>query len=279
MKHQTGRFHSANTDLFYQSWFPDGESRAVILIVHGGGDHSGRFGNVTDYFLPAGYGIFMFDLRGHGQSPGKRGHINSWEEYRHDLKAFLEFVHGKVPGLPKILMGHSMGGALVLDYCLRVQHHIHAVLVTSPAIGKLGISPFLIGLARIMDKVWPSLVLPTGLVVPHLSRDSKFILKTQADPLYHSLSTPRFGMELLRTISYIQSNAANFALPLYLIHGTGDLIASIAGSRQFVKNVNPGLITYKEYEGGYHELFNDLDKATVLQDMKIWLECITASFP
>lgn len=271
MLHNTGTFSSSGDNLYYQSWQPENGMKAVVVILHGGGDHSGRFTNVVSRLIPAGYGVFIFDLRGHGRSPGKRGHINSWALYRHDLSAFLDFVQQQVPASPRILFGHSMGGAIVLDYCLRVEARVHAVVVTSPAIGKLGISPFLFQLARILDKVWPSLVLPTGLVVPHLSRDEDFIRETQADPLYHSRSTPRFGVEMVKVVESIHADASNFSYPLYLIHGSDDRIASIEGSRNFARKVDPERVTFKSYEGGYHELFNDKIKDQVLAELLHWI--------
>lgn len=271
MKHNTDTFISNSVELFCQSWVPETTMKAAIVIIHGGGDHSGRFKNHVDHLVPQGYGIFIFDLRGHGKSPGKRGHINSWDEYRQDVSAYIDRVHGKFPDFPLFLFGHSMGACIVLDYCLRKQQHISGVIVTSPAIGKLGISPILFQLAKILDKFWPSLVFPTGLVVPHLSRDEKFIEGTLSDPLYHSRSTPRFGMELVKTLQFIRENAGKFQLPLYMIHGTDDRIASIEGSRKFINQLKYRNVEYTEYESGYHELINDLDKEKVLADLSGWL--------
>lgn len=269
---------SGNTQIYYQCWLPEEPPKATIVIVHGGGDHSGRFGNVVNFLVPKGFGIYMFDLRGHGKSPGKRGHIKSWDIFRNDLSLFLELTHENHPEIPLFLLGHSMGGVIVLDYTLRFQKYITAVICSSPAIGEIGISPFLIKLARILNGVWPSLVLPTGLIVPHLSRDNEFIRATLADPYYHSKSTPRFGMEMIETVEYIRKNASSYSLPLYLIHGTGDKIASIEGSRKFVNNLKYSKATYKEYKDGYHELFNDTNKEVVLIDLVNWLERITGQF-
>lgn len=270
---RTGTFiASGNMELFYQCWLPEKEMKAVVAIVHGGGDHSGRFGNVTEALVPEGYGIFMLDLRGHGRSPGKRGHINSWKDYRDDLSMFLALVRKEFPSKPLVLFGHSMGAVIVLDYCLRSRPDLRAVICTSPAIGKLGIPPFLFFLARVLDRIWPSLVLNNGLVVSHLSRDPEFVKKTKTDPLYHTRSTPRFGIELLKTVEYIQTHAPNFNLPLFLIHGTDDEIASVEGSRRFIKSLTNTSLTYKEYEKGYHELFNDLCKDVVLDDLVAYLE-------
>ncbi len=272
MIHKTGIFTGhGGMQLFHQSWIPEKGMKALAVIVHGGGDHSGRFGNVVEAFLPAGIGIAMPDLRGHGKSPGKRGHINAWDEYRQDLEHFLEVVRPGYAGVPQFLFGHSMGAVIVLDFCIRRQPAFDGIVCTSPAIGKLGIPPVMFRLARLLDRVWPSLVLPNGLVVPDLSRDEAFIAKTKSDPLYHTRSTPRFGMEMLRTVEFIHEKAHTIGLPLYLIHGRDDRIAAIEGSQKLADSLSKGRITYREYEGGYHELFNDLDKEIVLQDMVNWM--------
>jgi alpha-beta hydrolase superfamily lysophospholipase len=262
---------SGKLKLFFQSWLPGNKIWGVVVIVHGGGDHSGRFENVVTALVPGGFGVYIFDLRGHGRSPGKRGHINAWDEYRHDLSIFLELVSRRHPEIPLFLFGHSMGGVIVLDFCIRRPPEVNGVMCTSPAIGELGIPRLLFFLAKILDRVWPSLVLPNGLHVPHLSRDKEFVRKTKADPLYHTRSTPRLGMELLKTVEFIHENAAEFNLPLFLIHGDDDRIASVEGSRKFIRHMKHSGVSHKEYKGGYHELFNDLDKKTVLNDLVAWL--------
>ena len=262
---------SGKLELFFQSWLPEKNTRAVVVIVHGGGDHSGRFVNVIDALVNSGFAVFMFDLRGHGHSPGKRGHINAWDEYRDDLHIFLNLVRTRYPEAPLFLFGHSMGGVIVLDYCRRKNPELHGVICTSPAIGELGIPRFLLLLAEVLDRLWPSLVLPNGLHVPHLSRDKEFVRKTKADPLYHTLSTPRLGMELLKTVEFIHKNVALFNLPLCLVHGDDDKIASVEGSRKFIRHMNHNDVYYQEYIGGYHELFNDLEKEVVLKDLVAWM--------
>jgi len=266
-----------NIRLFYQCWLPQQSIEAITVIVHGGGDHSGRFSNLVEFLVPHDYGIYIFDLRGHGRSPGKRGHINSWNEYQLDLSLFLDLVKTKHPDIPLFLLGHSMGGVIVLDHCIKSQKHISAIICSSPAIGELGISPFLISLARLINKIWPSIVLPTGLKVPHLSRDTEFIKKTKSDPLYHSKSTPRFGIEMLKTVEFVQNNVSKISLPIYLIHGTDDKIVSIEGSRRAKKLIDTSLITYKEYEDGYHELFNDLNKKVVMNDLLLWMKKLSSA--
>jgi len=275
MKQQTATFNvEGDINIFYRSWFPVAEPEAVIIIVHGGGDHSGRYKNVVNYLIPFNYAVFAFDWRGHGLSPGKRGHIDDWQILRNDLSEFIKIVKGRLPVIPLFLFGHSMGGMMVLDYCMRYNPAIAGVICTSPAIGELAISPFLWAIARLLDKILPGLVLPTGLDISKLSHDEDFVKQTGSDPLYHSKATPRFGMEVKKTVAYIHENAAIFSIPLLLVHGTADEIVSIEGSRNFAGKVNHTGFTYKEYPDGYHELFNDVMKDEVLADIQQWIKSV-----
>jgi len=272
MKHHEDIFQGfGGVELFYQSWLPEVNVKAVVIIIHGGGDHSGRFGNVVDHLVPEHYAVYAFDLRGHGRSPGIRGHINNWSELRDDLGLFIRLVHGIHPTIPLFLFGHSMGGVIVLDYCLRNTENVSGVVCTSPAIGQLGISPILWQLAKLLNLVWPSLSMSTGLDISKLSHHKDFVLNTKRDPLYHRKATPRFGMEVQQTVEFIHHHAAEFSLPMFLIHGTSDEIVSLAGSQKFVGKSNSPLLKYKEYKGGYHELFNDTVKEQVLEDISNWI--------
>ena len=272
MIHREEKFQGyKGVKLYYQSWLPDEGPKAVIIVVHGGGDHSGRFSNVVDRLIPQRYAVYAMDWRGHGRSPGIRGHVNSWGELRKDLGIFIKLVHNKHPDFPLFLFGHSMGGVIALDYCLHDTSHISGVVCTSPAIGELGISPILWQLAKLMDKILPALSMPTGLNIQKLSHDQDFVEYTKNDQLYHRKATPRFGIEVAKTVSFIHQKANTLLLPIFLIHGTADEIVSIEGSRSFVSNSNNPNLQYKEYPGGYHELFNDTMKEKVMEDIISWL--------
>ncbi len=261
MIHREGKFTGfKEIDLYYQSWLPVANSKATVIIVHGGGDHGGRFGNVVNFLVPNKYAVYAMDWRGHGKSPGVRGHINSWDELRNDLNEFIEIVHQQNPDKPLFLFGHSMGAVIVLDYLLHNTSDISGVVCTSPAIGELGISPILWQLAKLLDKAAPALSMPTGLNTHKLTHDKEFVEHTKNDPLYHRRATPRFGMEVAKTVDFIQEYASGLSLPMFLIHGTADEIVSIEGSRKFVSNSKNHQLQYKEDSGGYHELFNDTMK-------------------
>ena len=120
MKHSEGKFKGAGSlELYYQCWQPDGQPRAVVVIVHGIGEHSGRYMNVVNQLVPHGYAVYSFDNRGHGRSPGQRGYLNAWAEFREDVRAFLKKVREQEPGRSVFLMGHSLGSLIVGDYVLR----------------------------------------------------------------------------------------------------------------------------------------------------------------
>ncbi len=134
MKHHEASFKgSGDLDIYYQSWAPDSESRAIIALVHGIGEHSGRYMNVVNHFVPLGYTIYGIDHRGHGKSEGKKGHVMAWSEFRDDIHTYINTVQKECVGQPVFIMGHSLGGLITLDYSLHHPGDIRAVIVSSPA--------------------------------------------------------------------------------------------------------------------------------------------------
>ncbi len=272
MDHKQGTFQGAgNVALFYQKWLPENKSVATIIIIHGGGEHSNRYMNVVNYFIFRQYAIYSYDLRGHGRSPGQRGHINYWDEFREDLTAFIKLVIKEKPDNPIFLLAQSVGGIIALDYCLHRPKGIKGVICTSPAIGKIGVPEILWKIGRIFDRIWPNCPFSTGLEISKLSRDPFIIEETKTDPLYHRKATPRLGMQIELTVDWIHAHAGDFCFPLLILHGTEDEIAFIEGSRKFISNVTYPDAHLQEYEGGYHELYNDIIKDQVLEDIEHWL--------
>jgi alpha-beta hydrolase superfamily lysophospholipase len=273
MKYSRGTFEGAsNVELFYQSWLPEQNARAVIVILHGGnGDHSDRYKNVVDHFVACNYAIYAFDQRGNGQSPGHRGHINHWNEFREDLAKFLELAHREQPNLPLFLFSHSLGGVIALDFSIRNPHDINGIICSAPAIGHINVAPILWTIARILDRIWPTLSIATGLDLSKISRDVDVVQTTKDDPLVHGKATPRLAMQLNETVDWVHTHANELSIPLLVLHGTEDELASIEGSRRFFHNVQYEDSEMKEYDGGYHELFNDTIKEEVFIDIEQWL--------
>jgi alpha-beta hydrolase superfamily lysophospholipase len=260
-------------NLFYQSWIAqDVPVRGEVVIVHGLGEHCGEYNRVVERLAPAGFALYSFDLRGHGRSPGRRGFIESWDDYRQDARAFVRMVANKQTGAPLFLLGHSLGGIIVLDYALRYPDDLRGVIVVGPAIGELGISPALMAMARGVSRVWPSFSLGTGLEVPAISRDPQVVADYRADPLVHDRGTARLSVESERTVAWVQEHAGELRVPLLIQHGEADRIARIDGSRRFMENAGTPDKTLLEYPDAFHQVHNDLCHETVTADLLAWLE-------
>ncbi len=273
MNHNEGTFSGCGgLELYYQRWRPEGELKAAVAIVHGFGEHSGRYSNVVDWFVPKGYAIYAFDLRGHGRSPGPRGYVNRWADLRGDVKSFLELVHEQEPAQAVFLLGHSMGGLIVLEYVLHYPGGLVGVIGSGPVLAQVGISPFLMTMSKILSGILPRLTLNTKLDATTISRDPAVVEAYVNDPLVHSLGTPRLGTELTRAIEWTQAHAAEMRVPCLIVHGSADRLAPPEGSRLFYENVTLSDKERQVYEDYYHEVFNDVGKERVLAAVEAWVE-------
>ncbi len=273
MRYESGTFKGAeDLILFRQCWLPENAPRAVIVVIHGFGEHSGRYMNLVKYFVPRGYAICAFDQRGHGRSPGQRGHVNRWEEYTEDVDRFLYLIQGEHPGVPRFLFGHSMGGLIALDYALEHPDRITGVIVSGPVLSQPRVAPWLLWVSRGLSRVWPRLQLNTHLDAEALSRDPEVVHAYQEDPLVHSMASARLGTELSQAVERVQNKAQEWQLPLLILHGAEDRVIPVEGSRRFFSQVPIKDKQLIEYPHGYHEPHNDLQKAVVLRDMEKWLD-------
>lgn len=278
MKHNEGTFKTFdNLDLYYQSWQPEGTVRAVLAIVHGLGEHGGRYLNIVNHLVPQGYAVYALDHRGHGRSPGPRAFVNSWSEFTEDVGNFCQLVAQQQPGVPFFLMGHSMGGNIVLNYILRhpTSHHsagVQAVIASAPAVGKLDVPPVLAFVSRLLSSILPKLSVPTGLDATAVSRDTAVVQAYQNDPLVHGQGTPRFATEIASSAEWAMAHAAEFRPPLLLLHGDADRLVNVQASRDFFARVPHNDKKLIIYEGGYHESHNDIHQQQVVEDIEAWLE-------
>jgi len=198
MKHSEFKFKTFDgLSLFAQSWQPETKSRAVICLVHGMGEHSGRYTHVADQLTQAGYSLIAFDLRGHGQSQGPRGHTPSYETLLNDINSLLNEANKNFPELPSFLYGHSLGGNLVLNYVLRCQAQLKGVIVTDPWL-RLAFEPprFKIILAQITNYIWPSFSQKNGLDTKVLSHDPEVVHVYENDPLVHDYISTRMFISI-----------------------------------------------------------------------------------
>jgi len=313
-----GIFTGSNAlQLFYQSWYPNLATalpsnavavKGVLVLVHGLGEHSGRYCNVVKALTAAGYAVYSFDNQGHGRSEGQRGHINRWQDYRNNIRYFLQLVRQQEPTAPLFLMGHSLGGLIVLDYVLRSsalrsdgtalsnqdhpQEHSEAsgsefaalnlvgIVVSAPPIqpAKGTASSVRIMIARLLSGLLPRLPLKMGLDKKGLSRSSEAIEDLVDDPLIHPYVTLRWGSETLKTIAWVKANIDRLCLPILLTHGDADPIIAPAGSYEIFQQIPTPNKTLTLYPGSYHEPHNDLDADVVTTDLVNWLnKCVAAA--
>lgn len=273
MQYTEDRFScTGDVQLFYCCWNPPETPRALLIIVHGYSDHSGRYLNLVKDLVSRGFTVYGFDQRGHGRSPGKRGHINSFADFRHDLHTFTRLVASQQPDLPLFLFGHSLGGLIVLDFGLHHPQEIDAVIVSAPHLSDPPISPLLATLSRALSGIWPTFSMNAGLDFTSLSRDPNAVQAYLDDPLVHGKGTPRLAVEISEAVDNTNANAASFELPLLITHGTADRLTDPEASRRFFENVSSTNKTFIPYEGGYHEGHNDIHRERVIIDIAHWIE-------
>lgn len=262
-------------ELYYQNWYPEGEIKAILVIVHGLGGHSNKYSNMVDYLLGKQYAVYGLDLRGHGRSPGQRGYINAWSEFRGDLAAFIELIQHQQPGCPIFVLGHSLGAVVVCDYILRqpqAASKLQGAIAFAPAIGKVGVSKFRLFLGNLLSKIWPRFSLSTGLDLSAASRDETVLTAYTQDTLRHNRGSARLATEYFATVAWIHNHAPEWHIPLLILHGSADTVALPEGGERFYQNVAYADKLRIEYPGAYHDLQADLNYQEVLADLEKWLD-------
>lgn len=274
MKHQELSWKSRDgLDIFAQVWEPDIiQPKAVVCLVHGLGEHSSRYAHVAEAFGKEGFILLTFDLRGHGRSGGARGHINSIEEFMQDIDMLFEQARSRFPGMPLFLYGHSLGGIQVLHYGLLRKPHIKGVIATSSGLRTaLEQQPFKVFMAKVLGTLMPNTAIASGLDANGISRDENVVKTYRADPLVHDKITLGFGKAMLGVTKWTLEHAGEFSLPLLLLHGKADTIAFPEGTIEFAAPLKEKC-TLVLWDGGYHELHNEPEKAEVFKTMTLWMD-------
>jgi alpha-beta hydrolase superfamily lysophospholipase len=257
--------------LFWQRWnAPD--RRAVLVNVHGLGDHSGLYPHVARFFPPHGWTVWAFDTRGNGRSVGRRGHIGEWREFREDLGAFLRHVRAAEGDVPLVLLGNSLGGLMAIDYALEHPEHLAGVAAAAPPLGDVGVPKPLVLLARLLTRVWPTYSRVTGMDLTNLARDPAIVQALIGDPLFHRAASARLGTETIDTIASVHARASRLAVPTLLLHGTGDRMVPIEGSRRLAHGPAIDMVMLREYADAGHALFVDWGCEERLADLLAWAD-------
>lgn len=280
-RHRDGCFAGfGGVQLYFQAWLPsERPARAVLVNLHGLGDHSGLYPSLGSYFPSRGTAVYAFDMRGNGRSPGQRAYIRSWDEYLGDLDAYLTRVREWERDLPLFLLGNSLGGLVVLEYALHHPTELAGVIAAATPLGEVGVARALMTLGRLLSRAAPRFSLNVGMDLTGLARDPAVVAALVGDPLFHRRGTARLSTELTAAIERVQHGAASLSVPLLMLHGSADRMVPPEGSRRFFAKLRYPDREFREYPGAYHALFADLNQKEVLGDMERWIEAHLPATP
>lgn len=274
MNHQEGTFQGARgAEIFYQCWLPEGEPKAVLLIVHGLAEHCGRYQNVVEYLVPRGYAVYGFDLVGHGRSSGTRVFVERFSEYIDCLYKYQAMVQEWQPGRPLFLLGHSMGGLIVPYYLLDHKNGLAGVILSGPSVAiPEYVTPLTIAMGRLLSRLLPKAGL-LGIDAESVSRDPAVVHAYDSDPLvYRGKTTARLADELLQAVQRVNAEANRIGLPLLILQAGEDRLVDPRGAQMLHDAARSQDKMLKLYPGLYHEVYNEPERDQVLADLEHWLE-------
>ena len=274
MKHIEGNFKGVrNVNIYYQGWLPEEDVKAVLLVVHGLGEHCGRYMNVVNHFVPLGYAVYGLDHIGHGNSEGTREFVESFDDFTDTLSIFYNMITEWQANKSIFLLSQSMGGTIALYYLLDHQADFKGAILSSPLV-KVGdsVSQVTITMSKVLSKVAPKMgVAP--LDVSGISRDPEVVEAYINDPLvFHGKTRARIAAELLSAMQRITAEADKITLPVLILQGADDILVDPSGAQMLYDKASCADKTLKIYDGMYHEVFNDPDRDLVLTDVEEWLD-------
>ncbi len=276
MKYQDGYFKGTrDTNIYYQYWLPEGAPKAILLVVHGLAEHSGRYMNLVNLLVPSGHAVYGMDLIGHGKSDGKRAYVERFQEYTKTLKTYFDMIRAWQPKRPIFLIGHSMGGLISGAYLLKHQDELAGAVLSGPSIKVPdNISQAIIFIGKMLSIIMPKAGLikldPGGV-----SKDPAVVESYVNDPLvFTGKATARLGAELIKTMQEVTKQAAKITLPILIAQGSDDKLVDPGGARLLYDSIRSTDKTIKIYNGLYHEIFNEPEHKQVLNDVKTWIEAL-----
>ncbi|MGM0408024.1 MAG: alpha/beta hydrolase [Bacteroidota bacterium] len=258
-------------------WKPENNTKAVINLVHGFGEYSERYNHWAKLFVKNGYVVHAIDYRGHGKSDGRRGHIQSFDDYLNDIDVLIKESKKLYPNLPQFIYGHSLGGNIVTNYILKRKNDFKGAIISSPWY-KLAFDPSAIMLffAKMIKRIFPKFTQNAKLDVNRISHDKDVVNKYLEDPLVHEKISTRMFFEIYNAGNWVLENTDKISIPVLLQHGNADKITSHKASIEFAKKAHAQNkdVTYKEWDEMYHELHNELEYEEVFRFVISWIEKI-----
>jgi alpha-beta hydrolase superfamily lysophospholipase len=273
MQHTTGSFTGVNdVTIFTQSWLPDDAPRAVVLLAHGIGEHSGRYAHVAATLTAHGYALYALDHRGHGRSGGDRVAVRSFDDFVADLRTCYEQARAAHPELPIFLYGHSMGSLIALLFAFHYQDDLAGLITTGTALKPFGLSTALIPLIKGATALTPNVRLipldPSGV-----SRDPAVVQAYRDDPLVFHGRIPCVTLgAFARAVQTCLASLPDLRLPYLVLHGGVDPMTHVSATGMIRRSCGAPDTTITVYDGLRHEIHNEPEQAQVLADVVAWLD-------
>ena len=274
MDHQEGFFQDAHgAQIYYQAWLPEDRPKAVVPVVHGFAEHSGRYGNLVEHLVPLGYALYALDHIGHGRSEGARVYVDRFSDYITTLKTFVDMVCDGQPGVPVLLFGHSMGSLISANYLLDHASGLAGAVLSGALIAMADqVTPLTLFLAKALSALAPRAKLQ-GIEAQYVSRDPEVVQAYVNDPLVYTGKVPaRTGAEIIAAQQRAMAGASTITLPVLMVHGSGDRLAPLSGAQAFYEALGSTDKTLKVYDELFHEVCNEPECGMVLSDISDWLE-------
>jgi acylglycerol lipase len=259
--------------LFYQGWLPQTQPKAVVLLVHGIVEHSGRYKRTAEYLSDAGYAVYAFDFRNHGRSQGVKGHVDAFSYFIDDLRAFHQLIKSKHPDKKFFLFGHSMGAAISLAYAEKYSLELTGIIISGCP---LCIQPKLP--TAIIALIYPLALIAPRLRFYHLdsstlSKDKKVVESYDNDPLvFRGKLTTGLLLSFLWELHKIRAGLGEIKSPIIILHGSEDKLCLPEGSKVALKGIRSVDKSIQIYQGLFHEILNEPEYVNVLRDILAWLD-------
>ena len=259
------------TGLLERTWTV-ASPKACVVVVHGYGEHCGRYGHVAERFNEEGFSVYSYDQRGHGKSPGKMGTVADFDLLSDDLDDFLREVRRLAGDVPIFLFGHSMGGLVLAVFAIKHSPDVRGLLFSSAGVKAADVSPALRIIATVLARIMPDQPV-RELDISGLSRVPEVVDRYNKDPLvYHGKIGARTGRAMMKAIDFVGLHLGEITLPFIAMHGTKDRLVPYSASELLYAQAGSKDKSLKLYEGAYHEVFNDLGSNQFMDDAVNWMK-------
>lgn len=277
MKHGEGTLSApAGATLYYQSWMPDDDCTAILLVAHGLAEHSGRYEHFAAFFAARGYAVYALDHIGHGKSDGDRCHLDKFSDYTDGVSSLLAKAREMWPEVPAILIGHSMGGLIATRYLIDRQADFAACVLSGAALHPAEEPSWIQNLLMIFFSRFLPKMRVLRLDASDVSRDPAVVDRYREDPLVFSGKvTSRLAEQVFSTMTWIPDRLSVIELPMLILHGSNDGLTSPEGSKMLHQRISSRIKKLTIYEGLYHEVYNEPEQIQVMTDVADWLAELT----